>query len=140
MYFIFTALNMDFERGISIAPQFAIYEYPRIRYEGNFVICFTLEWHSMDELCHSGILKVNYIGRDGRHRCDTIAANKELHEAWVSGLFADCGCPQEMHHLNAMRNLIMSCILGDEELEELAAWDRFYEVGFVPTCQSLSLI
>ena len=137
MYFSFTA----FENGISIAPEFAIYEYPRIRYQGHFVICFTLEWQSIDELRHSGILKANYIGRDGRLRCETIGSREELSEAWVAGLFADsCGCPEELPHLNTLRNLIVSCIEGDEDLEELAAWDRLYEVSFVPICQSLSLI
>ncbi len=125
---------------VSIPPNFALYEYPRICYQSHFVVCFTLEWQRCEELCHSGILKVNYF-QDGTIQSDTIAAKEKLSEAWVAGLFADsCGCPDECANLNTMRNLISSCVVGNEEMEDLAAWDRRNEVSFVPTCQSLSLI
>ena len=51
---------------VSIARSFAIYEDPRMRYQGHFVVTFTLEWQTFEELCHSGNLKVQYLGGEGK--------------------------------------------------------------------------
>ena len=125
---------------VSRAPSFAIYEFIRILYQGHFALSFTPEWQNSEELRHSGTLKVQYLGGERKFVYETIASNQEMHEAWVADIFRDCGPPEESVALTIMKNIIISCIEGDEEMEELAAWDRLYEVGFVPTCQSLSLI
>ena len=123
---------------VSRAPSFAIYEFPRTLYQGHFVLSFTLDWQNSEELRHSGTLKVQYVGGEGSLSVRQLPERCMRHGLQTSSETAVP--PEESVALTIMKNIISSCIEGDEEMEELAAWDRLYEVGFVPTCQSLSLI
>ncbi len=115
---------------VDIAPNFAIFEEPGIKYQGHYIFCFTLEWRRQEELRYCGKLKVSF-SRGGHIGQETVAENADLSQTLQ--MFED---PRDSTWpaniaFNTWRNLITSCLQGDEEIQELKAWDLCEKVRFV---------